>query len=74
MPVATTTALLHDDAPSTGRDVGGVEEDVGEGRVAQGSVAEGGDDPVELGADAADLALADAGVDARGRRRGRRPC
>ena len=66
-----------------GLDVGGVEEEVGEGDVVEAALPEGADDAVELAADAADLALADAGIDAQGhhevvdlaraRRRGRRP-
>lgn len=49
-----------------GLDVGRVEEDVREGRVPERSVAELGHHRVELGADPADLALADPGIDAQG--------
>ncbi len=43
-----------------GLDVRRVEEDVGKGGVAEGTVAEAGDDRVELAADPGHLALADA--------------
>src|SRR5206468_7726462 len=49
-----------------GLDVRRVEEDVREGDVVEAALAEGGDDDIELGADPADLALADPGVDAQG--------
>src|SRR5690606_444386 len=49
-----------------GLEVGGVEVDVGEAGVVQGSVAEGGEAFVEVAADPGDLALGDAGVRAEG--------
>jgi hypothetical protein len=59
--------LGQDPRPVVGFDIGRVEEDVREGGVPQRSVAELGDDRIELGADPAHLALADPGVDAEGR-------
>jgi hypothetical protein len=49
-----------------GLEVGGVEVDVGEAGVVQGSVAEGGEAFVEVAADPGDLALGDAGVRTEG--------
>ena len=78
-----TIALRHDRRALVGLDVRRVEEHVREGGVVEAALAEGGDDRVELAADAAHLALADPGVDAQGphevvdlagaRRRGRTP-
>ena len=82
-PVATTIALRHDRRALVGLDVGGVEEHVGEADVVERALPEGRHDRVELAADPAHLALADARVDAQGgdqvvhlaraTRRGRRP-
>jgi hypothetical protein len=58
--------LGHDPPAGADLDVGRVAEQVGEGDVVQRPVAEGRQALVELGADAADLAAADAGLDAQG--------
>jgi len=65
-PGGDDDGLGHHSRPVMGLDVRRVEEDVREGRVAEGPVAELGHDRVELGADPADLALADPGIDAQG--------
>ena len=65
-PGGDDDGLGDDRRALAGLDVGRVEEDVREADMGEGAVAEGGDDAVELAADAADLALADAGVDAQG--------
>jgi hypothetical protein len=58
--------LRHDLRTLMGLDVGGVEEEVGEGRVLEPARPELTDHRVELAADAADLALLDARLDAQG--------
>jgi hypothetical protein len=58
--------LGDDPAVDPGLAVGGVDKDVGEGLSGQGAVPEGTHLGVEVGADAADLALADAAVGAQG--------
>jgi hypothetical protein len=58
--------LGDDRRPVVGLDVGGVEEEVGEGDVVEGPLPEAADHAVELAADAGHLALADAGLDAEG--------
>jgi hypothetical protein len=49
-----------------GLDVGGIDEDVGELDVVQATLSELRHGPIELGADAGDLALGHPGVDAQG--------
>jgi hypothetical protein len=61
--VATTIALDTTLAPFVRLDVGGVEEHVAKGHVAQRPVAEGGHHLVELAADAADRRVGDARLD-----------
>jgi len=58
--------LAHDRGAVMGLDVRRVEEHVREADMGQGAAGEGGHHRVELGADPADLALADPGVDAQG--------
>ena len=58
--------LRHDPRPVMGLDVRGVEEEVGEADMVERPLAEAGDDRVELAADAADLALGHARLDAQG--------
>jgi hypothetical protein len=62
--------LGHHGGAVVGLHVGGVEEHVGQARVAERPVAEGGHELVELvelAADAGDLALADPDLDTHGR-------
>ena len=56
-PGGDDDGLRHDRGPLVGLHVGGIEEDVGEARVAEAAVAEGPDDAIELLADAADTSL-----------------
>ncbi len=58
--------LGHHPGAVVGLDVGGIDEDVGELDVVQPPLPELADSTVELGADAADLALGDPSVDAQG--------
>ena len=58
--------LGDDPAVDPGLAVGGIHEHIGEDLAGQGAVPEGADLAVQVGADAADLALGDAAVGAQG--------
>jgi hypothetical protein len=65
-PGGDDDGLGHDRGALVRLDVGGVEEDIGEAHMVEASFAEGAHDRIELLADAADLALLHARIDAQG--------